>query len=47
MYQHGNVDIRILQEILGHENISLTKIYTYTSSQVKKAIDSNPLATIK
>ena len=48
MYQHGNVDIRILQEILGHENISLTKIYTHTSnSQVKKAIDSNPLSNIE
>ena len=48
MYQHGNVDIRILQEILGHENISLTKIYTHTSSsQVKNAINSNPLANIE
>ena len=48
MYQHGDVDIRILQEILGHENISLTKIYTHTSnSQVKKAIESNPLSNIE
>ena len=47
MYQHGNVDIRVLQEVLGHENISLTKIYTHTSnSQVKKAIDSNPLSNV-
>jgi site-specific recombinase XerD len=47
MYQYGNVDIRILQDILGHENLGTTEIYTHTSSkQIKDAIDSNPLAGI-
>ena len=28
MYQHGNVDIRVLKDILGHENLGTTEIYT-------------------
>lgn len=47
MYQHGGVDIRILKEILGHENLGTTEIYTHISNlQVKDAINSNPLAEI-
>ena len=33
MYKHGNVDIRALQEILGHEDLSSTQIYTHVSMQ--------------
>ncbi len=45
MYQHGNVDVRILQEILGHTNLGTTQIYTHVSNeQIKKAAQSNPLA---
>lgn len=48
MYQHGGVDIRVLQEILGHENLGTTEIYTHTSSsQIEKAVNSNPLSSIK
>jgi site-specific recombinase XerD len=45
MYRHGNVDIRTLQQILGHESISTTEIYTHVDSErLRKAVDSNPLA---
>lgn len=48
MYQHGNVDIRVLKDILGHANLGTTQIYTHVSDkQIKKAVDSNPLSTVK
>ncbi len=47
MYQHGGVDLRLLKEILGHQNLATTEIYTHVASdQITEAFESNPLAKI-
>lgn len=44
MYKYGNVDILVLKEILGHENISTTQIYTHTDNDMlREAVNVNPL----
>ena len=48
MYQHGHVDIRVLKDILGHENLGTTEIYTHLSDeQMANAAKANPLSSIK
>lgn len=47
MYQ-GGVDMLALKEILGHENVSTTQIYTHINrEQLKKAVAASPLASQK
>lgn len=48
MYQSGNVDVRVLKDILGHEQLNTTQIYTHVSdANMENAVRQNPLANIK
>ncbi len=48
LYQYGNADIRSLQEILGHESVNTTEIYTHVNKKsLKKLVESNPLSKVR
>ena len=45
---NNGVDIRTLQDVLGHENLGTTQIYTHISdANMKQAVDANPLSKVK
>ena len=45
MYRDGNVDIRTLQELLGHTSLSTTQIYTHIANEdLRDAANKNPLS---
>ena len=48
MYESGNVDVRALKDILGHEQLNTTQIYTHVSNEkLKEAMEANPLSGVK
>lgn len=48
MYQSGAADMLALKEILGHEHVSTTEIYTHISvEKLAQAVNNSPLAQVK
>ncbi len=44
LYQHAGTDVMLLKEMLGHESLATTQIYTHVQNeQLKNAVESSPL----
>ena len=47
MMLSGGVDVKTLQEVLGHENLNTTQIYTHIeSTELKLAAEANPISKL-
>ncbi len=47
MMLSGGVDVRTVQEVLGHENLNTTQIYTHIeNTELKVAAEANPLSKL-
>ena len=47
MMLSGGVDVKTVQEVLGHENLNTTQIYTHSeSTELKIAAEANPLSKL-
>ena len=48
MMLSGGVDVKTVQEVLGHENLNTTQIYTHIeNTELKIAAEANPISKLK
>ncbi len=45
MYRYGDVDVLVIKDMLGHESLSTTEIYTHVeNAELRRAAEKNPLS---